>query len=107
MPHYLLQVGYTPEAWTAMSKHPQSRAEQVRAPIEAMGGKLESCYLCFGEYDLIAVVEFPNNQTAAAFSIAASAGGAVLAYNTTPLLTMEEGIEAMHKAACSTYHPPA
>jgi hypothetical protein len=38
--------------------------------------------------------------------MAASAGGAVKATKTTPLMTMEEGIEAMRKAGTAGYRPP-
>ncbi|TML57805.1 MAG: GYD domain-containing protein, partial [Actinobacteria bacterium] len=29
MPHYLLQVAYTPEAWANMVKNPQNREDAV------------------------------------------------------------------------------
>ena len=44
--------------------------------------------------------------SAASFSLAASAGGAVKAIKTTPLLTLGEGIEAMTNAGASPYRPP-
>ena len=37
---------------------------------------------------------------------AAYTGGAVKGIKTTPLMTIEEGIEAMRKAGGSTYSPP-
>ncbi len=107
MPHYLIEAAYTPEAWAAMVKNPQSRAEVVRPIIEGLGGKLVTVYLAFGEYDVVAVAEMPDNASAAAFSMAASAGGAVKALKTTPLMTAEEGIEAMRKAGQAGYRPPA
>jgi hypothetical protein len=48
----------------------------------------------------------PDNVSAAAFSLAASAGGGVRAIKTTPLLSTEEGVEAMKKAATAGYKPP-
>ena len=42
-------------------------------------------------------------QDASAISIAFAAGGACKAVKTTPLLTVEEAIEAMKKAAGSEY----
>ena len=71
-----------------------------------MGGKIECAYISFGEYDVMAVLDMPDNVSAAAFAIAASAGGAVKAAKTTPLMTMEEGIEAMRKAGGAGYRPP-
>ena len=106
MPHYMLQVGYTSGAWGAQIKDPANRVEQVRSAIAGHGGKIETAYYTFGEYDLVAIIEFPDNVSAASFSLAASAGGAVSAIRTTPLLTLDQGIEAMKKAAASTYKPP-
>ena len=107
MPSYLIQVGYTPEAWAAMAKKPQDRIEAVRPAIEKMGGKVVAGYLAFGEYDLIAIVDMPDNVSAAAFSVAAAAGGAVRAIRTTPLMTTKEGVDVMKKAGSSIYKPPA
>ncbi len=107
MPHYLIQAAYTPETWATMVKNPQSRAEAVRPIIEGLGGKLVTVYLAFGEYAVVAVAEMPDNASAAAFSMAASSGGAVKGIKTTPLMTTEEGIEAMRKAGQAGYRPPA
>lgn len=106
MPFYLLQVGYTPEAWAAMVEKPQDRIEAVRPAVEKLGGKVVSGYLAFGEHDLIAIVSMPDNVSAAAFSVAAAAGGAVRTIRTTPLMTTSEGVEAMKKAGASSYRPP-
>lgn len=106
MPHYLIQAAYTPEAWAKMVKNPQDRAEKIRPVIEGLGGKVIALFLSFGEYDTVALAEFPDNASAAAFSLAASAGGAIRSLKSTPLLTTPEGIEAMQKARESGYHPP-
>ena len=106
MPHYLIQAAYTPEAWATMAKNPQDRAEKIRPVIEGLGGRLIAVFLSFGKYDTIALAEFPDNASAAAFSIAASAGGALGSVKSTPLMTTEEGIEAMRKASESGYRPP-
>ena len=107
MPHYLYQVAYTPEAWAAMAKKPQDRARAIRPIVKQLKGKLASFYLSFGEYDLVAIAEFPDNESAAAFSIAAAAGGAVKAIKTTPLMTVQESTSAMRKAGRSGYRPPS
>jgi uncharacterized protein with GYD domain len=106
MARYLFQGAYTSEAWAAQVSHPQNRIEVIRPVIERLGGRLECAYLAFGEYDVIGILEMPDNVSAAAFSLAASAGGALKAIKTTPLLTVEEGIEALKKAAGAGYRPP-
>ena len=107
MPSYLLEVGYTPEAWAHLISNPQDRIESVRPVVERLGGKLTHGWFSFGEFDVIAVVDMPGNIEAAAFSLAASAGGALRSIKTTPLLTTAEGVEAMKRASMSGYKAPA
>jgi uncharacterized protein with GYD domain len=107
MPFYLLQIAYAPEAWSAQIKSPQDRLAAVRPVVERLGGKMPSGWLCFGDYDIVAICEMPDNVSAAAFSIAVAASGAIKASKTTPLLTMEEGIQAVKKAAKAGYEPPS
>jgi uncharacterized protein with GYD domain len=106
MPYYLIQTAYTPESWEKMIKNPQDRVELVRPAIESMGGRIEAGYIAFGEYDFATIVEFPDNVSAAAFSISVSSAGGLKAFKTTPLMTMAEGQQAMQKAGGSTYAPP-
>lgn len=107
MANYLLQVAYTPEAWASMIAHPHDRMNAVRPVIEKLGGKLVQGWFAFGDYDLVAIVDMPTNVDAAAFSLAAAAGGACKSIKTTPLMTTAEGIEALKKAATSGYKTPA
>jgi len=105
MAGFLLQLSYTPQAWADLMRNPQDRAKAVRGVIEQLGGKIGAVWLAFGESDLIGIVSMPDNLTAAAFSIALAAGGACRTVKTTPLITMEEGVAAMEKAAACGYAP--
>ena len=98
MPQYLIQAAYTPEAWAGLVRRPEDRLEAVRPVVEKLGGKIDGGWLSFGDWDIVAVCQLPNDVSAAAFSMATAAGGAVKAVKTTPLMTIEEGIEAMRKA---------
>lgn len=106
MPNYMLQVAYTSEAWATQVKNPQNRLEVVRPVIEGLGGKIVGAWMSFGEYDAVLILEMPDNTSAAALSIAISSGGATKAAVTTPLMAIEEGVEAMRKAGGSGYRPP-
>jgi uncharacterized protein with GYD domain len=106
MAKYLFQTAYTSEAWAAQLQNPQNRVEVIRPVIEGLGGRIESVYFAFGDYDIVGIVDMPNNVSMAAFSLAAAAGGAVKTVKTTPLMTIEEGIEAMRKASGTGYRPP-
>jgi uncharacterized protein with GYD domain len=106
MAFYLLQVGYTPEAWASMVKKPQDRIEAVRPAVEKLGGKVVCGYMAFGKYDIVAILDMPNNVSAAAFAMVAAAGGACSKVKTTPLMSTKEGMGAMKKATTSSYTPP-
>jgi uncharacterized protein with GYD domain len=103
MASYLLQLNYSPEAWAAMIKNPQNRMEAVRGPVANLGGTITNFWMCFGEYDIAGVIEMPDNVSAAAFSMAIAAGGACHNIKTTALLSIEDGIAAMKKAATCGY----
>ncbi len=105
MPHYLIQAAYTPEGWAALVKTPQNRVEAIRPSIEKLGGKIEGAWFTFGDYDIIVVVQMPDNVSAAGIAMAFAAGGACKSVKTTPLLTVEEGVEAMKKAGKTGYRP--
>ncbi len=107
MPYYMLQAAYTPEAWAGMVKNPQNRLDAVRPVIEKLGGKIDGGWLAFGDYDIVLICQMPNNVSAAAFSMAGAAGGAVKAIKTTPLMTIDEAMEAMRKAGGAGYRPPS
>jgi uncharacterized protein with GYD domain len=63
--------------------------------------------MAFGDYDLVMIVEMPNNVNAAALSLAAAAGGSLKSVKTTPLLTIAQAMSAMKKAGKSGYKPIA
>ena len=106
MAHYLMEVGYTPEAWKTLVRKPEDRTKAIRPVIEKLGGSIEGVWFAFGDYDLIIIAEFPDNVSAAAFSLAAAAGGALRTIKTTPLLAISEGVGAMKRAAQAGYRPP-
>lgn len=105
MPSYLLQASYTSEALAALVKNPQNRTEIIRKTVKNLGGKLIGSWLSFGDQDIVLIVDFPDNVSAAAMALAAAAGGSLKSTKTTPLFTIEEGLAASKKAAASGYTP--
>ncbi len=103
MPRYLQQITYTQEAWQALIKNPQNRIDAVRPAVEKLGGKIETAYFAFGDYDVIVIAELPDNVSAAALAVAFAGGGACRNVKTTPLLSAAEAVEAMKKAGQSGY----
>jgi uncharacterized protein with GYD domain len=97
------------EAWATLLKNPQSARERTEALVAKLGGKSLGIWYAFGEYDVVGITEFPDSVTAAAGAILLAAGGALKTARTTPLLTMEEGLEAMKRAvgASGVYSAPS
>ena len=71
--------------------------------MKQLGGSVEAFYYGFGDADVHAIVEVPDNATAAAVSISITASGAV-SLKTTPLLTPEEIDQATKRTV--NYRPP-
>ncbi len=106
MAMYLTRFSYTPETWARLAKNPEDRREAARSYIESVGGKLHGFWYAFGEYDAYNLWEAPDNVSMAAVAIAISGGGALSKYETTPLMTVEETLEALGKAGTIRYRPP-
>lgn len=105
MPHYLQQVAYSQQGWEALVANPQNRIEAVRPSIEKLGGKIESAWFSFGDYDIVVITEMPDNVTAAAIAMAFAAGGACKSVHTTPLISAQDAIQAVKKAKECGYRP--
>lgn len=106
MSFYLIQASYSSQAIAAMVKNPQDRAAAVRPMIERAGGKLHGLWFTFGESDIVAIAEMPNNLSAAAISMAIGASGTMSSYRSTAMMTSSEAVEAMQKAAEVSYVAP-
>lgn len=106
MAYYMYQASFTPEAWAKMLQEPQNRETAIRPVIEKLGGRLIGYWMAFGEADAVVIVQMPDNVSAAAASLAAAAGGAVKSLKTTVLMSVEDGMQAMRKAAGAGYRAP-
>ena len=106
MARYMIQASYNVQAVGTLMANPQDRAAAVQPVVERMGGRLEAFYFAFGDSDVVAIAEMPDNVSMAALSMAISAGGGLSSFRTTVLLTMEEAVEAMKKARAAGYTSP-
>ncbi|MDF0644219.1 MAG: GYD domain-containing protein [Nitrospira sp.] len=64
MPTYVSLVKFTQHGLQTMRDKGIERAEMVRKHAQGLGGKLVQAYYCLGEYDVVAVWDFPDNKTA-------------------------------------------
>ncbi len=77
MAHYLFQGRYSTDAIKAMVDTPQDRETAARTLVEAAGGKMHSFFFCFGQEDVVAVLEFPDDGAMSACSLVLGASGAL------------------------------
>jgi len=75
---------------------------------QAAGGKLEQFFWSFGDDDYLAIIDAPDDISAAAVSIAVGSSGSLRNLRTIRLITPEEGRQVLEKAkaAKAAYSPP-
>lgn len=104
MGKYLFRGSYAPSGAAALlSEGGTPRRKSVEKLARSLGGKVESMYFAFGDRDAYVIAELPDPAAAAAFSLAAGAGGGVRV-ETVVLLTAEEMDAASKKSM--DYRPP-
>jgi uncharacterized protein with GYD domain len=100
MAHFLFSANYSQAGLAGVMKNgAASRIKALEASASSLGGKLEAMYWSFGKYDVILIVELPDNAAAAALSTTVATTGAANIV-TTVLLTAEDVDKArsMHPA---------
>ncbi len=65
---FLIQASYTPQAWANLAKNPEDREQVIRGLVERAGGRFQNLYYCFGEHDVVGILEAPDPATAASVS---------------------------------------
>jgi uncharacterized protein with GYD domain len=104
MPKYLITANYTAAGMEGVrSAGAKARVDAVSTMLEAMGGRLESFYFAFGDTDVFAIAEVPDDEAAAAVAVAINSSGAVTV-RTTKLLTVDQVDEALRRTV--DYRPP-
>ncbi|WP_460452348.1 GYD domain-containing protein [Alsobacter sp. SYSU BS001988] len=98
MPTFIVQGRYSINAVSGMMSEPEDRSRAVGKLLEAVGGKLLSYYVTFGEFDWLLVCDAPNVQAISAATIAAASGGGVTDIKTTVAMSPTEAMEAFRQA---------
>ena len=107
MPLFMSSFAYTPDVWAGLIRSPENREEIVGRILEDAGCKLRGLWYAFGDGDGFALIEAPDNNAAAGIAIAIASSGAFRKFETTPLMTQAETLEALHFAAGVRYAAPA
>jgi len=76
MPTYLTLYNWTEQGIKNIKGSPDRMAANIKA-AEAAGGKVLGIYVTMGEYDVAAISEWPDEESAAAFALAQASQGFV------------------------------
>lgn len=95
---YLFQAGFTAQCWAEQIEQKTLHLDDLDSKVAEFGGKSLGTWLAFGEYDMVKLLEMPDNATMAAFVLSATSGGHFSAGKTTVLLSAAEGLAALNQA---------
>ena len=102
----LVEVQLHAGTWARLIGSPEDRRKAAQSYIESVGGRLHGFWYAFGTHDGYNLWEAPDNVSMAAVAMAISGGGALSAFETTVLLTVDEAIAALRKAEQVRYRAP-
>ena len=103
-PHRWRHPSYTTEGIKGLVKDGGSkRRAVVEETLKGLGGKVEAFYYAFGDSDVVAIFDLPDNASATAVALTVAATGAVH-LKTTVLISAEEVDQATKKTV--RYRPP-
>ena len=114
MSYYLIRCDYTASAWRELLSEKQVSTDSRLAPVRQLarrhggdfvdlvdesrnGGTVLGKFISFGAHDLIGIVRMPTPTAARSFAMVISSHEGVRGFEITPLLTFDEGIEAMQQ----------
>lgn len=89
MPTYVSLVKFTQHGLMSMKDKGIERAETVQRNAKAHGGKLIQAFYCLGEYDVVAIWEFPDNRAAMKAAVLNASMGHI-EITTMPAVTRDE-----------------
>jgi uncharacterized protein with GYD domain len=90
MPKFLFETTYTTDGLHGLMKDKAAARRQANERLlQSVDGKLEAFYYAMGDRDVIAIVDLPSAEAAAAVSFAGMSTG-LTRVRTTALLTVEE-----------------
>lgn len=76
MPTYIHLTSYTGEGVQNIADSPD-RVDDAKDLATSLNGEFKDFFLTFGQYDIVAITEFPDDETAAQFSLSVGSKGAV------------------------------
>ena len=103
---YMIQFSYTQQAWSSLVKNPQDRMAALKELVAKFNSKVVGLYYSNGDYDGMAIIEAPNDETSNALLFAIISAGHIKATKTVHLYTVDEIMASLKKAGTVTYKGP-
>ena len=91
MSHYILLINWTEQGIGKINESPD-RYSSFKALVEKTGGKLIGGYYTFGEYDVVIIIEAPNDEAVMSLMLKVGSAGNVKT-KTLKAFTAEEGFK--------------
>ena len=76
MSTYIILANYTQQGIANIQEGP-NRLDSAKETVKAMGCEIKGFFLTMGQYDLVALVEAPNDETLARLALTMGSGGAI------------------------------
>lgn len=76
MPIYIVLGKYTQQGVKTFKESP-ARLDSVKKAVQDAGGKVHSFYLTMGQYDMMMIAEYPDDETVLKLIITAAGEGNV------------------------------
>ena len=95
MPHYVILCNFTDQGIRNI-KDTIKRAETFKAAVEKAGKKFVSLYYSLGKYDIVIIIEAPNDETMMSTILAAGSWGNVRT-ETLKAFTMDEAAKIIER----------
>ena len=89
MPIYVSLVNFTHEGLKTMKAKGAVRSDLVKQNVGSLGGKMLHAFYCLGDYDVVAILEFPNNRAAMKAAVLNASMGHIR-IKTMPAVSREE-----------------
>ena len=104
---YMTQFSYTQQAWGALVKSPQDRMAALKELTAKFNSEVIGLYYSNGDYDGVAIIDAPDDETSNALLFAIISAGHVKATKTTHLYTVDQVMSSLKKAGTVTYKGPS
>jgi uncharacterized protein with GYD domain len=89
--HYIILINWTNQGIGKINESPD-RYSSFKALIEKAGGKLIGGYYTLGEYDIVIIIEAPNDETVMSIMLKVGSAGNVKT-KTLKAFSAEEGFK--------------